>query len=729
MPDKLHIDIETFSSVPITISGAYKYMDSVDFEILLVSYAFNDGDIQIVDLMQGEYLPDSFINALLDQNVIKCAHNAAFERRAFKMYGYDIPAGQWECTAIKSSYCGLPLALDSVSKILNLEEKGKLSTGKALIRYFSIPCKPTKANGQRFRNLPEHDPAKWEEFKRYCKNDVKAEREISNTLKKYKFPNAEQYYYIIDQDINDKGVLIDLNLVDKAIKFDEKFLSKIKNELKEITGVNNPNSPAQLKDWLSKVLGKNVNSLNKESVQRLIDEISSRAVKKIEGFVTMNHDYASDLTQHEKEDLLRKNNYEDYFDNGLWVKRFEEDANRVTGIPTDELVNIILNWLNREIREYNTADVLKVLEGRLKISKSSTKKYKSMVNCACDDSRGHGLFQFHGAGRTGRWASRLVQLQNLPRNEMDDLELARDIVKSGDYDLFEMLYGNVSNTLSELIRTALIAPDGYKFVVADFSAIEARVLSWLANEQWRLEVFRTHGKIYEASAALMFGVPIESIDKGSDLRQRGKTAELALGYQGAVGAMDRVDVKSKIPHSERSHIVKKWREANPKIVQFWSDIENCAKYTIRSGNPSALEYLKFYRDKQTFQIELPSGRKLFYYQPGFGVNRFGMESITFKGLKQGTKKWGTVETYGGSLTENVVQAISRDLLANSMLNLTTENFNLVMHVHDENIAEEKEEKSKERLSRMIEIMTRKVSWAPGLPLAADGYITNFYKKA
>lgn len=649
MARRLHIDIETFSSVDIKTSGAYKYTQSLDFEILLVGFAFDDDPIQIIDLAQGEELPQEFIDGLLDPEVHKLAHNATFERNSFRQYGYDIPIDQWYCSAVKSAYCGLPLSLELVSKALKLEEKGKLSTGKALIRYFCIPCKPTKANGMRTRNFPKHDPEKWEEFKLYCKNDVEAEREIGKQLEKFPMPEFERINYIIDQEINDTGVLVDMGMVKNAIEIDDLFSIEVTERMKELTGVDNPNSPTQLKEWLSNALGKIINTLAKDSVLELLEQTDDRAVSE-------------------------------------------------------------------------------VLDGRLKLAKSSTKKYVSMNNCVCEDGRAHGLFQFYGANRTGRWAGRLIQLQNLPQNHMRDLDLARDVISSGDYDLAKMLFDNIPNVLSELIRTALIAPEGYTFAVSDFSAIEARVLSWVAQEEWRLDVFKTHGKIYEASAAMMFGVPIESVTKGSELRQRGKTAELALGYQGSEGAMEKMDRDGKIPPHERKVVVKKWRKANPKIVKLWSDVESCAIHTIKTRKTTKLPFLSFHYIGDTFQIELPSGRSLVYKQPGLGVNRFGMESITFKGMDQVIKQWVTIETYGGKLVENIVQAISRDLLAYSMQSLHTEGFKMVMHVHDEVICEVPEDEGEDQLKNMERIMGLDVPWAPGLPLVADGYVTKFYKK-
>ena len=430
---------------------------------------------------------------------------------------------------------------------------------------------------------------------------------------------------------------------------DNKFEASTMDRAREITNVDNPNSPAQLKEWLSDALGKNVQSLAKDNVIALRDETSNEVVRE-------------------------------------------------------------------------------VLDIRLMLAKSSTKKYTAMLNCLCYDGRAHGLFQFLGANRTGRWAGRLIQLQNLPQNHMKDLAHARSVIRSGDYDLALMLYESIPNVLSELIRTAIVAPEGYTFAVSDFSAIEARILSWVAGEDWRMEVFRTHGKIYEASASLMFGVPMDQIDKGSELRQRGKTAELALGYQGSVGAMTAMDRDGKIPEHEKKPLVDKWRKANPKIVKLWYDVENCAIHTIKSKKSIRLGCLGFHCDENVFRIELPSGRSLFYNKPGIGTNRWGKPSIIFKGMDQVIKQWTTIETYGGKLVENIIQAISRDLLAYSMQRLRQEGFKMVMHVHDEIICEVLDNDSSNQLERMNNIMSEDVPWAPGLPLRADGYVTPFYKK-
>ena len=652
MAVKLHIDIETYSPVDIKTAGAYKYIESQDFEILIIAYAFDDEPVDFIDVAGGEKIHDRFINALQDPTVEKHAHNAVFERQAFKRIGYDVSADQWYCSAIKAAYCGFPLSLEAVSKAMKLEEKGKLATGKALIRYFSIPCKPTKANGQRTRNYPHHDLDRWGEYIRYCINDVEAEREIDKRLEVYKIPELERLNYILDQEINDRGILIDLVLAENAFKIDNLHVKELKDRMVFLTGLENPGSVAQLKGWLSKAMKKEITTLAKDAIKPLLKEAEDHTVSE-------------------------------------------------------------------------------VLQLRSKVSKSSTKKYTAMRNCACEDSRARGVFQFYGANRTGRWAGRLIQLQNLPQNHLSDLELAREVVKTGDYELFSLLYDNPSSILSQLIRTAFIAPRDKTFIVADFSAIEARVIAWLAGESWRLDVFNTHGKIYEASAALMFNIPIEQIGKGSELRQKGKVAELALGYQGAVGALTQMGGESMgLSETEMVSIVEKWRRANPSIVGFWKNTENCVKAAVRGRKKVVGKYqnLIYDFDGQSLTIELPSGRKLFYQEPGFTLNKFGQESIRYKGMDQTTKQWQYIDSYGGKFVENVTQAIARDLLAVSMLRLKKAGFKIVMHVHDESVCEVPTKQAETKLRQMCEIMSAPVKWAEGLPLAADGYITPFYKK-
>lgn len=652
---KLHIDIETFSSVDIKSAGSYKYFESPDFEILILAYAFDDGPIQVADLTLGNGLPGEFADTFDNPEVTLCAHNANFERNAFKTIGFGSDISRWECSAVKAAYCGLPLSLEKVSEALELGEKGKKATGKALIRYFSIPCKPTKSNGMRTRNMPGHDLEKWEEYKTYCKYDVEAEREICRLLDQFKVPEEEKQMYVLDQQINDRGIMIDTDLADAAVSIDEIHGANLRNEIKKITGLDNPNSPAQLKEWIGSALNKEVKSLAKGEIPKLLEEAG-------------------------------------------------------------------------------TGPVSEVLKLRQKASKTSTKKYVAMQNCVCKDGRAHGLFQFYGANRTGRWAGRIVQLQNLRRNELNNLEQARDIIKTGDYGLVTMAYENVSDTLSQLIRTALIAKPGHTFAVADFSAIEARVIAWMAGENWRLDVFKTHGKIYEASASMMFGVPIEEVTKDSDFRAKGKVAELGLGYGGAVGALKTMGgEKMGLSETEMEGIVKRWRAKNPAIVRLWGKLEKYAKAAVHNKKTYKLHigYTSFIFDctKGPLQIQLPSGRRLFYWDPKIGENRFGGSCVTYMGMNQTTKKWERIDTYGGKLAENLTQAVARDLLTFSMVNAEKNGYPIVLHVHDEIAAEIPFDISAvERLSEMCEIMSRNPDWATGLPLAADGYITNFYKK-
>lgn len=648
----LYIDIETYSSVDLATCGAYKYISSPDFEILLISYAFDTDDVITIDLAQGEEIPEDLEEALFDENVLKHAHNATFERLSFKRIGYNIPTEQWRCTAVKAAYCGLPISLDGVSKVLDLKNK-KLDTGKALIKYFSCPCKPTKINGGRTRNYPFHNLEKWELYKEYNKYDVLAEREIDELLSKYDIPPIEQDLYCLDQAINDTGILIDLELAKSAIALDEAFSKKVSEELITLTGLSNPNSTAQIKKWIFEKTGLEIESLAKDSMPEVL-------------------------------------------------KAFENDK-----------------------------EVYEALTLRNQLSKTSVKKYYAMINCATKDCRVRGTFQFYGANRTGRWAGRLLQLQNLSKNHLSNIETARDFVKSGDLDTVEMLYGDVSDILSQLVRTGIIAPEGKILSVADFSAIEARVISWLANEEWRMEVFRGDGKIYEATGAKMFNVPIKAITKGSELRQKSKISELALGFGGAVGAMRRMGgERMGLSDAEMMSLTRKWRQANPKIVELWEDLENAAIDAITYGRTIIVteRNLIFNYDGENLTITLPSGRALFYRNP-YLVTVKGHKEIRYEGLIQTTKQWGTIDTYGGKLTENVVQAIARDLLSFAMLNLKKAGFKLTMHIHDEVIAEINNDGTQMAVyDEMVKIMSTQPIWALDLPLNADGYLTTFYKK-
>lgn len=644
----LGIDIETYSSNDIS-DGVYKYAEADDFEILLFTYSINDGPVLITDIAQGEKIPARIIEALTDPSVLKTAFNAAFERTCLNRFlGLHMDAEQWECTMVRAAMLGLPLSLDGVGRVLRLEQQ-KMSEGKALIRYFSVPCKPTKVNGGRTRNLPQHAPDKWATFKRYCVRDVEVEQAIRRITSGYKIPESERRLYIADQRINDRGVLVDMQLVEQAIRMDAAYKGRINAEAAELSGLDNPNSVAQLKAWLESETGATVDKLSKKDIPDLLASASSDKVERM-----------------------------------LCIRQ--------------------------------------------EMAKTSTKKYEAMKETACADGRVRGLLQFYGANRTGRWAGRLVQVQNLPQNHLDDLDYARELVKSGDMQTVELLFGNVPDTLSQLIRTAFIARDGCTFLVCDFSAIEARVIAWLAREKWRLEVFRTHGKIYEASASMMFHVPVEEITKTDPRRQKGKIAELALGYQGGVGAMKQMGgEKMGLSEDEMNDIVNNWHNANPAIVRLWKDVEDAARMVIRSGEPVSVKGLKFFMSLGALMVRLPSGRCLSYPRPAIGQNRFGTASIQYEGVNQTTKQWGVQETYGGKLVENIVQGIARDCLAVTILRLEEQGFPIVFHVHDEVIIEAPED-GVHTLEAVEEIFRTPIPWAPDLPLKGAGYKTKYYLK-
>lgn len=643
----LHIDIETYSSADIKKVGAYKYTEAPDFEVLMVAFAIGDAPVRIFDWEDRETSAEAaeFFAAFQDPRTGLVAHNATFERLAFRRVGMDAPPERWLCTAIKSSYCGLPMSLGEVSKALQLTS-GKLDTGSALIRYFSIPCKPTLTNGGRTRNRREDNPEKWQQFREYCVRDVEAEREIAARLSAIPMPAEEWRGYWLDQRINDRGVRIDDGMVLGALKINDKNVEALAKRLADVTQLENPNSVAQLKQWVSSQTGTSVESLSSDAVDKLL----------------------------------------------------------AGGLP---------------------ALVREALTIRQELSRTSIKKYVAMQHVAGTGRRARGLFQFYGAGRTGRWAGRLIQLQNLPRNYLHDLSLARQLVAAGDFDTLALCF-DVSDTLSQLIRTALVPSEGKLFGVADYSAIEARVLSWLAGETWRLDVFATHGKIYEASASRMFGVPIESIGKGSDLRQKGKVAELALGYQGGANALvtmggDKMGLSSE----EMESIVKKWRQANPRIVRLWYNLQDAALRAVKLQTSVKLECgVRFTGTPTALRVTLPSGRQLVYWQARIAEGRYG-EAVKYWGVDSKTKRWALLDTYGGKLAENVVQAVSRDLLLHSLKQLEELGVYTVMHVHDEIVAEIAAESE---LEELLATMSAAPDWAAGLPLTADGYTCGYYMK-
>jgi DNA polymerase len=653
----LYIDIETYSTTDITKSGAYKYIESPDFEVLIVGYALNDGPVTVVDLAQGEELSDFFLEALHDPKCLKVAHNAVFERLSFRRIGHDVPAEQWYCTSVKAAYCGLPLSLDNVSKVLDLQDK-KLEIGKSLIRYFSCPCKPTKINGGRTRNYPEHAPDKWEMYKEYNKYDVLAEREIYKLLEKYTIPESERRLYAVDQHINDRGITVDVELATAAIDIDTMYTQTLLDKATALTGLDNPNSLTQIKKWVLQKTGCEITSLAKGEIENVAEDFA------------------------------------------------------------------------------NYPDVLELLNLRKELSKTSVKKYYAMINCACSDNRVRGTFQFYGANRTGRWAGRLLQLQNLAKNYVSNIELPRELVRRKDLDAIEMLYGQVADILSQLIRTALIAPEGKTLAVADFAAIEARVISWLAGEQWRMDIFAGDGKIYEATGARMFGVPIESITKGSEIRGKAKISELALGFGGSVNALRRMGgEKMGLSDSEMKSLVKRWRDANPCIVYLWEDVERAAKEAVkyRRRSIAANGKLTFECDGDNLMVRLPSGRQLFYRhatiktKPKPNVPTM-TPTIWYEGVVQETKHWGEIDTYGGKLVENCVQAIARDLMASTLMSLDEAGHEVIAHIHDEVIVEVEKSSAKQKYAEIVSLMEKTPDWAKGLPLKADGYITPFYLK-
>ena len=645
MPDLMGIDVETYSSAPLPKCGVYRYCDAPDFEILLFSYAFDDEPVQTIDLASGETLPKEVISALEDPGIIKVAYNAQFERVCLSRYlGHWLDPHQWRCTMVMAAYLTLPGRLADAAVALGTTEK-KMEEGKDLIRYFSVPCKPTKTNGGRTRNLPADAPEKWAVYRQYNAQDVEVERAIRKALEKYPLPEQEWELYALDQQINDRGVRVDKKFVKKAIAVDAVFAQAAYQRAKELTGLENPGSVNQLKAWLAD------QDIPMESLARKI---------------------------------------------------VQEKAAQTDGIVA-ELLNL-----------------------RLELSKTSVKKYEAMARCVCRDGRVHGLLQFYGANRTGRWAGRLVQAQNLPQNHLPDLDLAREIVKTGDEELLDTLFASVPGTLSELIRTAFIPKDGCRFLVADFSAIEARVLAWLANEEWVLEEFRGKGKIYEATASRMFHIPQESIVKGNpnyEYRQKGKQATLSCGYGGGVGALKAMG--AKMPEEEMQPLVDAWRAANPNIVAFWSALDRAARTVIRRKTSACIGKVALYwRDDKMF-MRLPSGRNLCYQSPHFTENRFGSDAIGYY-APNAAGQMVVQETFGGKLAENATQAIARDILAHALLTLEKNGYPVVFHVHDEAVIEMSNGQGS--LGEACRLMAIAPDWAEDLPLRADGYECPYYRK-
>ena len=646
---KLSCDIETFSDVDLIRCGVYKYADSPDFEMLLFAYAADDGDVHIIDIAGGEELPEKIIQAIKSDTVVKTAYNAQFERVCLSRY-LKLPEGEylnpqsWYCTAVQAAELALPLSLADVGSVLGLERQ-KMTEGKELIKYFCVPCKPTKSNGNRTRNRPCHDINKWETFKKYCMRDVDVERQIADKLKMYPIRDEEHRLYVLDQIINDRGVLVDSELAEQAVKLNSIQTTVAVEQAYMITGLENPNSVTQLKQWL-KENGVEIESLSKKAVKSLADE-------------------------------------------------------------TD-------------------GDVSEMLKLRLLMAKTSVKKYEAVIRSVCSDNRVHGMMRFCGANRTGRWSGNILQPQNLPQNHLPDLTLARDIVKDGDFEMLDMMFGNVPNVLSELIRTILIPKPNHRFIVADFSAIEARVLAWIAGEQWRIDTFKNGGDIYCASASKMFKVPVEKHGVNGELRQKGKISELACGYGGSVGALKNMGaVEMEVQENELQGLINDWRNANPHIVRFWYEVGNAAMKAIKEKTTVPLGKLVFAYERGILFIRLPSGRRLSYIKPRIGTNRFGGDSITYMGINS-AKKWDRLETFGGKLTENIVQGTARDLLANALINAANAGYDTVFHVHDEIICEVPNGYGS--VDELCRLMCIKTDWADGLPLNADGFECEYYKK-
>ena len=659
----LYIDLETYSSVDITSCGMYKYVESEDFEILLLAYSLDGGPVRVLDLCQGEDLPEELPRQLLQEDITKHAYNAAFEWYCLARYlGLDESSrnqwlGQWRCTMLQGSYCGYPLGLGAVTKALGItEDKQKLAAGKALIRYFCTPCNPTKTNYQRTRNLPRHDPAKWALFKDYNAQDVVAEMAVGQKLRGFPVPEQIQQQWVLDQISNARGVALDTQLVEGAIRCAEEATGELVCEAVALTGLENPNSRAQLLQWLQEE-GEEVPDLKKATVAALLEGEQSPKTRRL-------------------------------------------------------------------------------LEIRQELGKTSVSKYRAMARTLCQDGRVRGLLQFYGANRTGRWAGRLVQVQNLPQTHLPALDLGRQLARAGDLCMLRWVYGNAPDALAQMIRTAFVAGAGKVFVDADFSAIEARVVAWLAGESWVLEVFQTHGKIYEAAASQMFGVPLDCIVKGRPeyaLRQKGKVATLALGYQGSTNALIAMGaLRMGLKEEELPEIVQRWRQANKRIVSLWYALDAAAVQVLRTGRPEGINGLVLAREGDLSQgldfltIALPSGRKLFYAKPFLTTNQWGRDSVSFYGMNQKSKRWELSDTYGGRLVENCVQAIARDCLAEKITQLERAGYPVAFHVHDEVVLEV--EKDRANLDAVCKILAEPMPWAPDLPLKAEGWVGDYFTK-
>ena len=641
---RMNIDIETYSEADLSKSGVYKYVDAPGFEVLLFGYSADGGPVKVISLAEGEELPQKIKEALLDDTVLKFAFNAQFERVCLEKYlGVHLAPDAWRCTMVASLYLGLPGSLAQVGAVLGVEKK-KLETGKDLIKFFSVPCKPTKTNGGRTRNLPEHDREKWQQFITYNARDVETEMDIMEKVARFPVPDFLWKQYAQDQRINDLGIELDMAIVTQAIKCDEESRERYLKRAQELTGLENPNSPIQLKEWIMS------NGVEMETLTKA--EVAS-------------------------------------------------------------------------VMETATGPVKEVLELRQLLSKSSVKKYVAMETCRCSDGRAHGLLQFYGANRTGRWAGRLVQVQNLPQNHTPDLAVARNLIKSGCFEAVELLYDSIPDTLSQLIRTAFVPREGCKFMVADFSAIEARVIAWLAGESWRQEVFRNNGDIYCASASQMFGVLVEKHGVNGELRQKGKIAELALGYGGGVGAMISMGaIDMGLAEEELQPIVDSWRQSNPAIVKLWWDVHRCVIKAVKDKQPQTYKCLTFEYQSGMLFIGLPSGRRLAYAKPSVYRNDYDRDEIAYMGV-DATKKWGKIDSYGPKFVENIIQAMSRDILAEAMARMEAAGYDIVMHVHDEAVIEAPRDAV---LEDACQIMSKAPDWTPGLILNAAGYECEFYQK-